>query len=285
MSIIEAIYIAIVEGLTEFLPVSSTGHMIITEGVLGVESNDFVKAFTVIIQFGAILSVVWLYWKRFFRLNHTPVPEGATPLKAFLHKYDFYWKLLVAFIPAGIIGFLANDFIESLLENVTVVAVMLIVGGVFMLFCDKIFNKGTEETILTEKKAFYIGLFQCIAMIPGVSRSMATIVGGMAQKLTRKAAAEFSFFLAVPTMFAATCWSVLKMFIKDDGGQAASLLLDNIWVLVIGNVVAFVVALLAIKFFINFVTKYGFKAFGWYRIIVGSAIIILGLCGYNLEII
>lgn len=285
MSIIEAIIIAIVEGLTEFLPVSSTGHMIITEGLLGVESNDFVKAFTVIIQFGAILSVVWLYWKRFFRLNHTPVPEGATPLKAFLHKYDFYWKLLVAFIPAGIIGFLANDFIESLLENVTVVAVMLIVGGVFMLFCDKIFNKGTEETILTEKKAFYIGLFQCIAMIPGVSRSMATIVGGMAQKLTRKAAAEFSFFLAVPTMFAATCWSVLKMFIKDDGGQAASLLLDNIWVLVIGNVVAFVVALLAIKFFINFVTKYGFKAFGWYRIIVGSAIIILGLCGYNLEII
>lgn len=285
MSIIEAIIIAIVEGLTEFLPVSSTGHMIITEGLLGVESNDFVKAFTVIIQFGAILSVVWLYWKRFFRLNHTPVPEGATPLKAFLHKYDFYWKLLVAFIPAGIIGFLANDFIESLLENVTVVAVMLIVGGVFMLFCDKIFNKGTEETILTEKKAFYIGLFQCIAMIPGVSRSMATIVGGMAQKLTRKAAAEFSFFLAVPTMFAATCWSVLKMFIKDDGGQAASLLLDNIWVLVIGNVVAFVVALLAIKFFINFVTKYGFKAFGWYRIIVGSAIIILGLCGYNLEIV
>ena len=285
MSIIEAIIIAIVEGLTEFLPVSSTGHMIITEGLLGVESNDFVKAFTVIIQFGAILSVVWLYWKRFFRLNHTPVPEGATPLKAFLHKYDFYWKLLVAFIPAGIIGFLANDFIESLLENVTVVAVMLIVGGVFMIFCDKIFNKGTEETILTEKKAFYIGLFQCIAMIPGVSRSMATIVGGMAQKLTRKAAAEFSFFLAVPTMFAATCWSVLKMFIKDDGGQAASLLLDNIWVLVIGNVVAFVVALLAIKFFINFVTKYGFKAFGWYRIIVGSAIIILGLCGYNLEII
>lgn len=285
MSIIEAIIIAIVEGLTEFLPVSSTGHMIITEGLLGVESNDFVKAFTVIIQFGAILSVVWLYWKRFFRLNHTPVPEGATPLKAFLHKYDFYWKLLVAFIPAGIICFLANDFIESLLENVTVVAVMLIVGGVFMLFCDKIFNKGTEETILTEKKAFYIGLFQCIAMIPGVSRSMATIVGGMAQKLTRKAAAEFSFFLAVPTMFAATCWSVLKMFIKDDGGQAASLLLDNIWVLVIGNVVAFVVALLAIKFFINFVTKYGFKAFGWYRIIVGSAIIILGLCGYNLEII
>ena len=285
MSIIEAIIIAIVEGLTEFLPVSSTGHMIITEGLLGVESNDFVKAFTVIIQFGAILSVVWLYWKRFFRLNHTPVPEGATPLKAFLHKYDFYWKLLVAFIPAGVIGFLANDFIESLLENVTVVAVMLIIGGIFMLFCDKIFNKGTEDTILTEKKAFYIGLFQCIAMIPGVSRSMATIVGGMAQKLTRKAAAEFSFFLAVPTMFAATCWSVLKMFIKDDGGQAAALLLDNIWVLVIGNVVAFIVALLAIKFFINFVTKYGFKAFGWYRIIVGSAIIILGFCGYNLEII
>ena len=212
MEIIDAIIIAIVEGLTEFLPVSSTGHMIITEGLLNVESTPFVKAFTVIIQFGAILSVVCLYWKRFFQLNHTPAPAGASAMKRFLHKYDFYWKLLVAFVPAAVIGFLAGDFIDELLESVEVVAVMLIIGGVFMLFCDNIFNKGSESTVLTEKKAFMVGLFQCIAMIPGVSRSMATIVGGMAQKMTRKAAAEFSFFLAVPTMLAATGYKVLKLF-------------------------------------------------------------------------
>lgn len=209
----ETIIIAIVEGLTEFLPVSSTGHMIITQNILGVESTEFVKAFTVIIQFGAILSVVCLYWKRFFRLNHTPAPAGASALKCFLHKFDFYWKLLVAFIPAAILGFLFSDKIDEMLESVAIVAVMLVIGGIFMLFCDKIFSKGSEDTVLTEKKAFNIGLFQCIAMIPGVSRSMATIVGGMAQKLTRKDAAEFSFFLAVPTMFAATGYKVLKLFL------------------------------------------------------------------------
>ena len=239
MEIIDAIIIAIVEGLTEFLPVSSTGHMIITEGLLNVESTPFVKAFTVIIQFGAILSVVCLYWKRFFQLNHTPAPAGASAMKRFLHKYDFYWKLLVAFVPAAVIGFLAGDFIDELLESVEVVAVMLIIGGVFMLFCDNIFNKGSESTVLTEKKAFMVGLFQCIAMIPGVSRSMATIVGGMAQKMTRKAAAEFSFFLAVPTMLAATGYKVLKLFLEEDGAQILS---ENMPVLIIGNVVAFIVA-------------------------------------------
>lgn len=201
LSIFEAIIIAIVEGLTEFLPVSSTGHMIITQNVLGVESTEFVKAFTVIIQFGAILSVVCLYWKRFFRLNRKPAPANASGLKLFLHKFDFYWKLLVAFIPAAVLGFLFSDTIDSMLESVVIVAVMLVIGGVFMLYCDRIFSKGSDKTELTEKRAFFIGLFQCIAMIPGVSRSMATIVGGMAQKLTRKDAAEFSFFLAVPTMF------------------------------------------------------------------------------------
>ena len=177
----ETIIIAIVEGLTEFLPVSSTGHMIITQNILGVESTEFVKAFTVIIQFGAILSVVCLYWKRFFRLNHTPAPAGASALKCFLHKFDFYWKLLVAFIPAAILGFLFSDKIDEMLESVAIVAVMLVIGGIFMLFCDKIFSKGSEDTVLTERKAFNIGLFQCIAMIPGVSRSMATIVcrGGL----------------------------------------------------------------------------------------------------------
>lgn len=281
MNTLETIIIAIVEGLTEFLPVSSTGHMIITQNLLGVESTEFVKAFTFIIQFGAILSVVVLYWKRFFRLNHTPAPEGATPLKRFLHKYDFYWKLLVAFIPAAVLGLLFSDMIDAMLESVMVVAITLILGGIFMLFCDKIFNKGSEKTELTEKRAFWIGMFQCISMIPGVSRSMATIVGGMAQKLTRKAAAEFSFFLAVPTMFAATCFKLLKIFLEPDGMQ---ILRDNLGTLIIGNVVAFIVALLAIKFFISFVTKYGFKAFGWYRIIVGAIILVMLATGHNLTI-
>ena len=282
MSILDTIIIAIVEGLTEFLPVSSTGHMIITQNILGVESTPFVKAFTFIIQFGAILSVVVLYWKRFFKLNHSPAPEGAGAFRRFLHKYDFYWKLFVAFIPAAVLGLLFSDAIDEMLESVEVVAVTLILGGIFMLFSDKIFNKGSEKTKLTERRAFCIGLFQCISMIPGVSRSMATIVGGMAQKLTRKAAAEFSFFLAVPTMLAATLFKMLKIFTEENGAQ---ILKENLDTLIIGNVVAFIVAMLAIKFFINFVTKYGFKAFGWYRIIVGGAILIMLLTGHNLSII
>jgi len=278
MSTIEVIIIAIVEGLTEFLPVSSTGHMIIVQNLLGIESTDFVKAFTVIIQFGAILSVVCLYWNRFFHLN----PGKVTDVRSFLHKYDFYWKLFVAFIPAAIFGFLLSDFIDSMLENVWVVASMLIVGGVFMLFVDRIFNRPKENQVVTEKKAFNIGLFQCIAMIPGVSRSMATIVGGMAQGLTRKNAAEFSFFLAVPTMFAASGYKLLKLFLEPAG---ADVLKENISALVVGNVVAFIVALLAIRFFIGFITKYGFKAFGYYRIIVGGVILALMLAGYNLQIV
>lgn len=281
ISILQTIIIAIVEGLTEFLPVSSTGHMIITQNLLGVESTPFVKAFTFIIQFGAILSVVVLYWKRFFKLNDTPAPKKATRLQCLLHKYDFYWKLFIAFIPAAVLGLLFNDLIDEMLESVVVVAVTLILGGIFMLFCDKIFNKGSKKTELTEKRAFWIGLFQCISMIPGVSRSMATIVGGMAQKLTRKKAAEFSFFLAVPTMFAATLFKILKILLEPGGFE---LIMDNMGTLIVGNVVAFVVALLAIKFFISFVTKYGFKAFGWYRIILGGLILLLLLTGHNLTI-
>lgn len=281
MSILDTIIIAIVEGLTEFLPVSSTGHMIIAQNILGVESTEFVKAFTFIIQFGAILSVVVLYWKRFFKLNNAPQPEEATTLKRFLHRYDFYWKLFVAFIPAAVFGLLFSDMIDAMLESVTVVATTLILGGIFMLFCDRIFKNGSENTEMTEKRAFWIGMFQCISMIPGVSRSMATIVGGMAQKLTRKKAAEFSFFLAVPTMLAATMFKMLKLFMEPEGMQ---ILRDNACTLLVGNAVAFIVAMLAIKFFINFVTKYGFKAFGWYRIIVGGVILILLFTGHNLTI-
>jgi len=281
MDTLQTVIIAIVEGLTEFLPVSSTGHMIIAQNLLGVESTPFVKAFTFIIQFGAILSVVCLYWKRFFQLNHTPAPEGASAIKKLLHKYDFYWKLFIAFLPAAVFGLLFSDAIDAMLERVEVVAVTLVLGGVFMLFCDRIFNKGSEETPFTEKRALMVGLFQCISMIPGVSRSMATIVGGMAQRMTRKAAAEFSFFLAVPTMLGATVYKVYKL-IKEGGVE---IITDNLTTLIVGNVVAFIVALLAIKFFISFVTKYGFKAFGWYRIIVGALILVLLMTGHSLEII
>ena len=281
MNWIQTIIIAIVEGLTEFLPVASTGHMIIAQNILGVESTEYVKAFTFIIQFGAILSVVCLYWKRFFRLNKEPLPEGSPAIKQFLHKFDFYWKLFIAFIPAVVLGLLCSDVIDAMLERVEVVATMLVAGGVFMLFCDRIFNKGSEDTQLTEKRAFMVGLFQCIAMIPGVSRSMATIVGGMAQKMTRKDAAEFSFFLAVPTMLGATVYKIYKM-LKEGGTE---LIMNNLDTLIIGNVVAFIVALLAIKFFIRFVQRYGFQAFGWYRIIVGGIILALLFTGHELTIL
>ena len=280
MSIFETIIIAIVEGLTEFLPVTSTGHMIIAQNLLGVESTEFVKAFTFIIQFGAILSVVVLYWKRFFQLNHTPAPEGSNGVQRFLHKFDFYWKLFVAFVPAAVLGLLFSDAIDAMLESVVVVAIMLVLGGVFMLFCDKIFNKGNEDTPFTEKRAFMVGLFQCISMIPGVSRSMATIVGGMSQGLTRKAAAEFSFFLAVPTMFRANLYKMYKL-LKEGG---TDLIIDNMTTLLVGNAVAFVVAMLAIKGFIKYVQKYGFKAFGWYRIVVGGLILVMMLAGFDLAI-
>lgn len=259
MSFIDAIILAIIEGITEFLPVSSTGHMIIVSSLLGIESETIVKIFTVNIQFGAILSVIAIYWKRFFK------------------SFDFYYKLLVAFIPAAILGFLLNDLIDSLLENVIVVAVSLILGGIILLFVDNYFDNQDETKEVKYKSAFIIGLFQCIAMIPGVSRSAATIIGGMSQKLTRTKAAEFSFFLAVPTMFAASAYKLLKDY--------ESITADHINILIVGNVVAFVVALLAIKSFIAFLTKYGFKFFGYYRIVLGVSILLFLLMGYNLEIV
>jgi Undecaprenyl-diphosphatase (EC 3.6.1.27) len=284
MNFIQAIVVAVVEGLTEFLPVSSTGHMIITQALLGIESTPFVKAYTVIIQFGAILSVVVLYWKRFFHLNPIRIFDDQavkgmnnykkliTYAQRFLFKFDFYWKLLIALVPAGIMGLLFGDQIDALLENVFVVALMLVLGGIVMLFVDKWFSKTDDNQDISWKRALKIGFFQCIAMIPGVSRSMATIVGGMATKLTRKNAAEFSFFLAVPTMAAATGYTLYKMM-KDP--MRAILIGDNLTMLIVGNVVAFIVALVAIKFFIDFLTKHGFKAFGYYRIIVGGLLLIL----------
>src|SRR6201987_6384668 len=254
MSYLAAIILAIVQGLTEFLPVSSTGHMIITSGIMGITSTDFVKLFTVCIQLGAIAAVVVIYFKNFFQ------------------SVNFYLKLFVAFIPAAIFGVLLGDYIDNLLENPLGVGIALLLGGIIFLFIDKWFTK--EEIHSTEEVSFMqalkIGLFQCIALFPGVSRSGATIVGGLSQKLPRKAAAEFSFFLAVPTMFAAT-GKKLYDFYKHSGMPSS----DEIKLLAIGNLVAFIVALLAIKLFINFLTKHGFKLFGWYRIIVGGIIILL----------
>jgi len=255
MTLLQTISMAIVEGLTEFLPVSSTGHMIIAQKLLGIDGAlDFVKVFTVNIQFGAILSVVVLYWRRFFQ------------------TWAFYWKLLIAFLPAAVIGFLLNNFIDGLLDSVVVVALMLVLGGVLMLFVDKWFDHPEENQTVDWKRALKIGFFQCLAMVPGVSRSMATIVGGMTTKLSRKNAAEFSFFLAVPTMAAASGYKLLKC-VTDPA--MVSTLTDNLVTLLIGNVVAFLVALAAIRFFIGFLTRHGFKAFGYYRIAAGIAILIL----------
>jgi len=269
MNWFEAIIIAIIEGLTEFLPISSTGHMILGEAVLGIKKDAFENLFLVNIQFGAILSVIILYWKKFFQ------------------SFDFYLKLFVAFIPAAVFGFLLNDYIDQLLDNVLVVAISLFVGGFVLIFIDKWFIKNentevenySENQNITFKKAILIGFFQVISMIPGVSRSAATIIGGLTQKLNRKNAAEFSFFLAVPTMFAASAYKMYK-FIDTEG---INVIVDKLPILLIGNAVAFIVALLAIKTFINFLTKYGFKVFGYYRIILGTLIIILLIIGKNLS--
>lgn len=258
MTWIEAIIIAIVEGITEFLPISSTGHMILTEGILGMKSDDFIKAFIINIQFGAILSVVVLYWKRF------------------LQSMSFYYKLFVAFIPAAVIGFSLDKYIDSILDNVYVVAIMLILGGVVLLFVDNWFNKPSKDQEISYPTALKIGFFQCIAMVPGVSRSAATIIGGMSQKLDRKTAAEFSFFLAVPTMFAASGYKLIKNY--------EVITAENLDILIVGNIIAFVVALIAIKSFISYLTKHGFKIFGYYRIIVGVAILVFLALGYDLTI-
>lgn len=264
MSYFEAIILAIIEGLTEFLPVSSTGHMIIGTALMGLEPSAFVKLFTIVIQLGTILSVLVLYWKRFFK------------------SMDFYYKLVVAAIPASILGLVFNDFIDSLLESPLMVGVMLVIGGVILLFVDKWFNKPTTESSddISFKQAFIIGWYQCLALIPGTSRSASTIVGGMTQKLTRKAAAEFSFFLAIPMMLGASVVKLYKFF--KEGHTFTG---EEINLLIVGNLVGFVVAIIAIKTFIDLLTKYGFKMFGWYRIVVGLVIIAMLLSGHSLQII
>lgn len=285
MTLIQTIIISIVEGLTEFLPVSSTGHMIITQHLLGVsQGSPFVHAFTFIIQFGAILSVVCLYWKRFFHIDRTPAPADVeNPFLRFIHPLRFYWLLFVGVLPAVVIGLAAkkSGLLDWLLDSIWAVAIMLVVGGIFMLFCDKIFNKGREENKVNEKRAFNIGLWQCLSVIPGTSRSMATIVGGMANGLTRKRAAEYSFFLAVPTMAGATLLDLLDI-LKEDATWVNT---HDLLMLAVGCVVSFVVALLAMKWFVSFLTKYGFKVFGWYRIFIGIIIIVMLLSGISLNMV
>ena len=256
MTTIESIIIAIVEGLTEFLPISSTGHMIIAEKLLAIPSTEFTKVFTVAIQLGAILAVVVLYWKKFFDFKNG----------------QFYLKLIAGVIPALVFGWLFSKRIDLLLESALTVAISLLLGGIVLLFIEKLLKDPSihSEKEVGFKQAGIIGLWQCIAMIPGVSRSAASIIGGMQQKLTRNAAAEFSFFLAVPTMLAATGYKLLKFF-KESGGFSAK----EIQLLVIGNVVAFIVAVLAIKLFIGFLKKYGFRIWGVYRIIVGVIMLVL----------
>lgn len=264
MTYLDAVIIAIVEGLSEFLPISSTGHIMIASAILGLEPTPFVKLFTVAIQLGAILSVVVLYFKRFFK------------------SFKFYIKLFVAFIPAAIAGVLLGDWIDAALENLMGVAIALVVGGIILLFVDKWFKRPriTEETDLDVVNAFKIGVFQCLALFPGVSRSGATIIGGMANGLSRQLAAEFSFFLAVPTMFAAT---VKKLY--DFSKEGISLNGDELKLLAVGNVVAFVVAMVAIKTFIGLLNKYGFRIWGIYRIVVGGILILLFLGGYKLAVL
>jgi undecaprenyl-diphosphatase len=264
MTLYQAILLAVIEGLTEFLPVSSTGHMILGSSLMGIQSDNFVKLFTVAIQLGAILSVIVLYFKRFFQ------------------TIGFYFKLLVAFLPAVFFGLLLSDKIDQLLESPLAVAISLLVGGLILLFVDQWFNNGDINNTddITYGTAFKIGLFQCISMIPGVSRSASTIVGGMTQKLSRKTAAEFSFFLAVPTMFGATSKKLFDFY--QDGFVISQ---EQVNLLIIGNVVAFIVAMLAIRYFITFLQTRGFRIFGWYRIIVGGIILILLLSGYDLQVI
>ncbi|OJV55533.1 MAG: undecaprenyl-diphosphatase UppP [Bacteroidetes bacterium 43-16] len=264
MTLVQAIILAIIEGLTEFLPVSSTGHMIIGSALMGLEPSPFVKLFLIVIQLGTILSVLVLYYKRFFQ------------------SVSFYIKLVVAAIPASILGVLFNDYIDAALESPLVVAITLVLGGILLLFVDKWFNKPKVDQIeqVNYKQSFMIGVYQCLALIPGMSRSASTIVGGMTQGLTRKLAAEFSFFLAIPMMFGASLIKLLKFF--KDGNTFTG---EEIQLLVVGNVVGFIVAILAIKFFIGVLTKYGFKAFGWYRIVVGVIIIAVLASGHQLNII
>lgn len=263
MDYFQALIIAIIEGLTEYLPVSSTAHMIFASSYFGIQDEDFVKLFQVSIQFGAILAVVALYWRKFFDFS----------------RISFYVKLAIAVIPALVLGKLFDDAIDDILGKPIPIAIMLIVGGVILLFVDSYFKKPevVSEEGISMKKAFTIGLWQCLAMMPGTSRSAASIIGGMQQKLTRETAAEFSFFLAVPTMLAVTTYSLFFKTYNQSQLKGYELLNqspDNLKMFLMGNVVAFVVAILAIKFFIGVIKKYGFKPWGYYRIVAGLVLLI-----------
>lgn len=276
MTLLESVILAIVEGLTEFLPVSSTGHMILAEGALGMESTAYLKAFTVMIQFGAILSVLVYYFRRFLPFPLFGIqPDPTTSLGG----WRLYGLMLLGCLPAAVLGGLLNDYIDALLGSTWVVVAMLFFGGVAMIYLDSYFGEGKGKR-LAPKNALVIGFFQCLAMVPGVSRSMATIFGGMQQGLSRREAAEFSFFLAIPTMLGATLLKGYKLY-KELGVEVFQ---DNWQTLLVGNVVAFLVALLAIRYFIGFVTKFGFKAFGYYRILLSVGIAVALLLGANLSL-
>ncbi|WP_304288126.1 undecaprenyl-diphosphate phosphatase [Capnocytophaga leadbetteri] len=265
MNTLQAIIIAIVEGLTEYLPISSTAHMGFTASLMEMPEDEYLKMFQVSIQFGAILSIVVLYWRKFFDFSN----------------FNFYIKLACAVVPALILGKLFDDKIEAVLGNQKVISIVLIIGGIILIFVDKWFKNPVidNEKEISVKKAVIIGFWQCLAMMPGTSRSAASIIGGMTQGLSRKAAAEFSFFLAVPTMLAVTVYS---LFLKKWGAEGTvqqkgyELIMasdQSFWLFIIGNVVAFVVAMIAVKFFIHILTKFGFKVWGIYRIIVGSVLL------------
>ena len=269
MTYLQAIIIAIVEGLTEFLPVSSTGHMVITSSLMGIQGSAFTKLFEVVIQMGAILSVVILFWKRFFQ------------------SFDIYVKLAIAFLPAAVFGLLFYKHIKAVLEKPLVIAAVLLLGGIVLLFVDKWFAKnellGSQKKELTYQNAFFVGCFQVLSMIfPGLSRSASTIIGGLTQGLNRQNAAEFSFLLAVPTMAAASLKDGYEYYKDVKSGIVAPLSNDQIGILALGNIVAFVVAMIAIKTFIGFLSRNGFQVFGWYRIAVGALILILHFAGVNL---
>ena len=263
MDVYQAIILAIIEWITEFLPISSTGHMAIASAFMGINTDPLAKLFMIVIQFGAILSVVVLYWKKFLNFK----------------SFSFYVKLVIAILPALFFGALLNDYIDAVLEKPVVIAVVLLAGGVVLLFVDKWFISPTieSEERITKKNAFVVGLFQVLAIIlPGLSRSAATIIGGMQQKMTRAVAAEFSFFLAVPTMLAATTKSLYDMYTESP----EVLSLANINIILIGSVVAFIISILAIKFLITYLQKNGFRVFGWYRIFIGFVLLILIYSGY-----
>lgn len=258
MSVLQAIIIAIIEGLTEFLPISSTAHMRLYSYFANLNENPFTDLFEVVIQLSAILSIVVIYYKKFFDFK----------------KLDFYIKLIIAVIPSLVAGLLLKKHIDSILDNPLFIAIIMLVGGIVLIFIDKLFTNHTivEEKEITHRNAFMIGCFQVLSIIfPGLSRSAATIIGGMQQKLTRALAAEFSFFLAVPTMFAASAKQFLDIY-QDHPEVITS---ESMGTLLIGCIVSFIVAFLAVKFFIGVLNKYGFKPFGYYRVVLGIILILV----------